>query len=106
MSQKGGELSFSGCPSYDAFTPIPAVRMTTGSARVDAKPTSTAAGHELLTALTLTAMGRLPKVLFAIEVCGSTSSAPLAAWRNWETRQPQKPISKRRCEFESHRPEK
>jgi len=42
-------------------------RMTTGSARVDPKPTSTAAGHGLLTALTLTAMGRLPKVLLAIK---------------------------------------
>jgi hypothetical protein len=46
--------------------PIPAVRMTTGSARVDPKPTLTAAGHGSLTALTLTAMGRLPKVLPAI----------------------------------------
>src|SRR6266851_2152836 len=62
-----GELTFPGCPSYDAFAPIPAVRMTTGSARVDPKPTSTAAGHGLLTALTLTAMGRLPKVLLAIK---------------------------------------
>jgi hypothetical protein len=67
MASPGGELTFPGCPSYDAFAPIPAVRMTTGSARVDPKPTSTAAGHGLLTALTLTAMGRLPKVLLAIK---------------------------------------
>ncbi|MGC1889722.1 MAG: hypothetical protein WA709_27135 [Stellaceae bacterium] len=40
--------------------------MTTGSARVDPEPTLTAAGHGSLTALTLTAMGRLPKVLPAI----------------------------------------
>jgi hypothetical protein len=41
--------------------------MTTGSARVDPKPTLTAAGHGSLTALALTAMGRLPKVLLAIK---------------------------------------
>ena|SRR5712671_5455266 len=47
--------------------PIPAVRMTTGPARVDPKSTLTAAGHGSLTALTLTAMGRLPKLLPAIK---------------------------------------
>jgi L-serine deaminase len=52
--------------------------MTTGSARVDPKPTSTAAGHGLLTALTLTAMGRLPKVLLAIKSADRRDSAPLA----------------------------
>ena len=47
--------------------PIPAVLMTTGSARVVPKPAMTAARHGSLTALTLTAMGRLPKVLLAIK---------------------------------------
>ena len=42
--------------------PVPGVRMTTGSARVGPKPTLTGAGHGSPTALTLTAMGRLPKV--------------------------------------------
>jgi hypothetical protein len=39
-----------------------AVRMTTGLAQVDPKPTMTGAGHGSLTALTLMASGRLPKV--------------------------------------------
>src|SRR6266851_6097928 len=59
--------TFAGTRGNGRDAPIPAVRMTTGSARVDPKPTSTAAGHGLLTALTLTAMGRLPKVLLAIK---------------------------------------
>jgi hypothetical protein len=36
-------------------------------ARVHPEPTLTAAGHGLLIALTLTAMGQLPKVLLAIK---------------------------------------
>jgi hypothetical protein len=63
----GGLLSFAGIRSGGKVAPIPAVRMTTGSARVDPKPTLTAAGHGSLTALALTAMGRLPKVLLAIK---------------------------------------
>src|SRR5271165_1808576 len=49
--------------------------MTTGSARVDPKPTLTAAGHGSLTALSLTAMGRLPKVLLAIKSEGDADAA-------------------------------
>jgi len=48
------------------YAPIPAARMTAGSARVDPKPTLTAAEDGSLAALSLTAMGRLPKVLLAI----------------------------------------
>jgi hypothetical protein len=51
--------------AFSRRTPIPAVRMTNGSARLD-NPTLTAAGHGSLTALTLTSMGRLPKPLSAI----------------------------------------
>jgi len=67
MTGKGQTSPFFPAVFSDREAPIPAVRMTTGSARVDPKPTSTAAGHGLLTALTLTAMGRLPKVLPAID---------------------------------------
>jgi hypothetical protein len=44
----------------------PGVHMGRGSARVAPEPTLTAAGHGSLTALNLTAMSRLPKVLPAI----------------------------------------
>jgi hypothetical protein len=55
---------------------IPAVQVTTGSARVDPNPILTAAGHGSLTALALTAMGRLPKVLLAISQKGDADAAP------------------------------
>jgi hypothetical protein len=67
VGKSDGEATFTEARGSDGDAPIPAVRMTTGSARVDPKPTSTAAGHGLLTALTLTAIGRLPKVLLAIK---------------------------------------
>jgi len=44
---------------------------------VDAKPTLTAAGNGSLTALTLTAMGRLPKVLPTIKVRKEMPMLPL-----------------------------
>jgi len=67
VRKRDSEGTFAGPRGNGGVAPIPAVRMTTGSTRVDPKPTSTAAGHGLLTALTLTAMGRLPKVLLAIK---------------------------------------
>ena len=75
VRKRDSEGTFAGPRGNGGVAPIPAVRMTTGSTRVDPKPTSTAAGHGLLTALTLTAMGRLPKVLLAIKSADRRDSA-------------------------------
>ena len=73
--RSAGELPLALAPRNAQGAPIPAVRMTIGSARVDPTPTLTAARDGLLTALTLTAMGRLPKVLPAISQKGDTDAA-------------------------------
>jgi hypothetical protein len=62
----GQPFAFGGPGTSSGSAPIPAVRMTTGSPRVDPEPTLAAADLGSLTALTLTAMGRSPKLLSAI----------------------------------------
>src|SRR5690242_19151449 len=66
----------------DILAPFPAVRVTTRLGRgLDPKPTLTAAAHGSLTALTLTAMARLPKLLLRSGEKGDADAAPGAVVR-------------------------